>query len=275
MAGYWWRRLTMAGVVWSLLAGTAHAVPALQVGAPGAPGEGVYADYGSGPGEDDTAFTSGASIFVAGTFRNPNVVGLGGAHEGGADWSSFGVPDAFDGHGAILLVSVADGSLETAFDALRINGQSAFYGSANESYFGNRHDPLKDEVSDFLFFDIGDFALEQMVPDFVSEKSGNKMGAVMELLVSGYGDINWLHFDVLALETSRQGKHGFRTSIVSNPASHDVRMTPPDETVTVAEPATVSLLLGGLAGAWLALRCRRKLSSAALPEGVTQFPVEP
>ena len=155
MVGHWRLRLGLAAVFWSLLAGAAHAVPVLQVGAPGSLSEGVYADYGSWSGEDDTAFTSGTSIFVAAVFQNHKVLNLGGRYGSGADWSSFGLPDAFDGHGAVLLVSVADGSLESALGALRIDGQSAFYGSEDESFFRNGHAPVRDEVADFLFFDIG------------------------------------------------------------------------------------------------------------------------
>ena len=98
-----------------IIAVPAFAVPVLQVGAPGPPG--TYADYLpslTNPTETDTAITSGTILYLGGIYQQANVQNLGGKYTGGGgkDWSSVisGLPTIFDGHGAILLASVPEGS---------------------------------------------------------------------------------------------------------------------------------------------------------------------
>src|SRR5215217_1181570 len=177
----------------------AWAVPVLQVGAPGGFGEGTYANYQgstSDPTETNTAITSGGTLYVGGVYQNNNVLSLGGQFGTGNNWSSFGLPTVFNTHDAVLLVSVPDGTLASALASLTVNGGSAFYSNATQDFFGSSHDPVKAGVSDFLFFDIGDFSkIAGAVPDFATE-SGGAAGQIKTLTVAGFGSIPWAHFDV-------------------------------------------------------------------------------
>lgn len=247
------------------VSGAAHAAPVLQVGAPAGSGDaGAYADYGGGtdPTEDDTAFTSGGTIYVAGLYQSDNIASLGGQSGSGLNWSSFGLPNVFDSHRAVLLVSVPDGFLAAAQAFLTVGGIFAFHGSEDQSYFPDNHDPLKDAIADFLFFDIGDFAKSVKVPEFGQETLGNKLGEIKELLIAGFGDLAWVHFDAMALQTSTNGSTAVTTTLQNNPGSHDVTWKPgdgpgPDLRIDIPEPGTLMLLGAGLVGAALWLRRRR------------------
>ncbi len=252
------------------LAGNARSVPILQVGAPGASEEGTYADYQKAPtlpsAGEETALTSGNILYVGGLVGG-DTLHLGGGQYS-ADWtkakkdSSSTVPTAFDGHGAILVASVPEGTLDLA--SLKINGTSAFYRSATDSHFPNNHDPLKAKTSDFLFFDIGDFSRSTAVPDFDEETErsahGKGEGEIKTLTLSGMDSLAWIHFDVMALATDAKGK----TKVVFNPGSHDVSWHPASNvsapasiTVLVPETATVFLLGLGLLGLY-GYRLRRR-----------------
>ena len=229
-----------------------YAVPVLQVGAPGGAGEGTYADYNDPsppPVEEDTAITSGSSIYVAGVYQNNKVVNLGRQYGSGYDWSAFGLPSVFDGKGAILLVSVPNG----ASGSITINGNSAFYSDLVKSYFPDNHDPLKDAISDFLFFDIGNFVEnEGVVPDFASE-TGAADGQIKTLTIAVSG-FDWVHFDLMALETIEKGNNcntTIVTNLENNPGSHDVTWKKDDGGGgggDIPEPSTIILLGAGLFG---------------------------
>ncbi|MCP5159415.1 MAG: choice-of-anchor N protein [Gammaproteobacteria bacterium] len=234
---------------------SAYSVPVLQIGAPGGPGEGTYADYIANltnPTESDTAVTRGNTLYVAGVYQNNNVLSLGGQSGSGSDWSSIDSAYAvFDGKNAILLAALPDdGNADVVSNILKINGFNPFYTSDTlDGLFPNNHDPLKDGISDYLFFDIGDFAKNSdSVPNFATE-TGAADGEIKTLTLSGTTGLAWIHFDVLAIETSSQGPRIVST-IENNPGSKDVTWKEEDDggtpTGIIPEPATLVLLSLGL-----------------------------
>ena len=277
------------------MAATTYAVPTLQVGAPAGAGDsGAYADYQlflTNPTETDTARTSGNTIFVAGAF-GPKDLFIGGQYTDpanplitrkiapgtkGLDWTDFSdgktpFPSDFAGRGAILLASVPDGSSGSlTIDLVGFGDISPFFTSDDMSFFPNEHDPVKAEISDFLFFDIGSFAEIQAVPDFCESdelgcgSSGTGRGQIktVKFQLTGY---DWVHFDAMALVTYAQngGKSTkvittLNTDLDNNPGSHDVTWNyDGGGGGQVPEPGTILLLGSGLIG--LALYGRRKFN---------------
>ena len=249
------KNLLAAAVALAVIGG-AQAVPVLQVGAPD--GAGGYADYQASttnPSEDDTAITGGGTIYVGGVYQNNKVVNLGGQYNGGGNWSSLGLPSEFNGHGAVLVVSVPDGSLASV--GLKVDGQVAFYTSATLSdLFPNNHAPLKDEVSDFLFYDIGNFSkVAGAVPDFASE-TGAADGQIKTLALTDFGTLAWAHLDAMAIQTSETNKGEIVTTWENNPGSHDVtwKKNGNGGHEEVPEPGSLLLLGGGMLGLWATRR---------------------
>ena len=223
----------------------AMAVPGLQVGAP-CPDSSVcgdYADYvasSTDPTEKDTAITNGNTILFAGNWgsaNNTNTVKLGGQYDGslgtGDNYSNFvGLDPAnnpftdFDGiDGAIAVLAVPDGFLAEAM-SLTLGGNGVFYSSTTLSgLFPNNHDPLKDDVSDFVFINIGNFADTQLgMPNFPEDSvNANEKGEVKELTLGGVdAALAWIHFDVIALQTDLNNQSVLVTTWENNPGSKDV-----------------------------------------------------
>jgi len=248
------------------------AVPTLQVGVPN--GMGGYVPYTTVLNDEDTAFTSGNpfTIVVAGVRgQNENnlSLNLGGQYCEGTtcfnDWAAFGFPVNFNSHGALLLVSVPESAPDDLSNyngfTISIDGGSAitaFYFDTANNYFPNNHYPAQADVSHFLFFDIGSFGSSETVVDF-SNNSGNAIGEIKNITVGITGlSLDWVHFDLLALETDQRGGTGLVTTLANNPGSHDVTWNsdgggPPQ---AIPEPATMMLVGSGFVG--LGWRLRRK-----------------
>lgn len=260
--------LVSALLLWS---GQGWAVPVLQIGV--SDGVGGYVGYETIGADDDTAFTNGYKLLVAGAYQKDDILQLGGQYTGtyiGKDWSDFGLPEAFNTHGAVLIATVNNAEI-TGTSEIKVDGASHFFFSSTDSYYPNRHYPLNAEGSAFYFFDLGNFVRVQdfTVPNFETGDASSWAGEIKELIVSITG-FSSVHFDVMAVKTIGKfnNKSGLLTAFKStalenNPGSHDVTWKFEEgdggggqSYPVVPEPGTFILVGAGLVG--LALLRRKQ-----------------
>ena len=134
------------------------------------------------------------------------------------------------------------------------------------SFFPDKHDPVKAGVSDFLFFDIGDFSNAESVPNFVDE-TGGAAGQIKDIIFTvTAGSPAWLHFDAMALFVSETGgamNTKITTTLDNNPGSKDTTWknggppsSPPPAPEAVPEP--ISAVTGAMGLAVLGSLIRRR-----------------
>lgn len=244
------------------LATNTYAVPLLQIGAPGGPGEGSYADYETNllnPVETDTAVTSGSTLLVSGITEVNKLLSLGAD----TNWSQFNSNtenySKFDGYGTVLIATIE----ESWFSGLlQVDGADPFLTDSTLS-FPNNHDPIKDK--NYMYFDIGSFATSgadyEPIPNFVDESIGSKSGEIKELsLTIDPSFAGWIHFDVLSIaEYEGTGKSIESTfQLENNPGSKDVTWQSPEP---IPEPTAMLLYGAGLMGIGYLTRKKRERTS--------------
>ena len=202
------------------LGGTAFSTPTFQVYSPDA----FAGDYGE---DEDTWLVTESSfeLWVIGATATSLTdvtlcVSIPDGETGTITISGIGVDDP-------ILLTVAD-----TFDPLNpltsadvdVFGDSALDGYSDKTFLPesfNNHYPFKDNVSDFLIYDIGEFDDEYLVSDYNADDGGSieltgSLGEVKKFTVD-VTDFTWVHFDVYGLD-------GCDWTI--NPPSHDVTVVP-------------------------------------------------
>lgn len=233
--------------------GFALALPTLQTYIYGA----TAGDYG--PDEDTWWYTGTVpfTLYVVGAY-DPNMVSLTGVTllisvpQGETGTISFSTTDEIP----TLLTQIGEGSASETNPTAVANisiltsviGASGYSTINNPTFLPdglnlNNHYPLKDDVSDFIIFDLFDFGnVESNLYDYNADNGGSitqtsQSGEQKEYQVTVSG-FTWVHFDAYGLVTDQQGRRLVATW-ENNPGSHDA-------TFAVPEPSTLLLLGPGL-----------------------------
>lgn len=239
------RIIIVAAIMMTMTAGSAFAVPTLQVGIQDSYGN--YLPYGY-PDETALATSSPFNLAVGGVYNKNNPeINIGGKYNT-TDWSNFSLNFLNGATGAVLLVTVPEGSIPSL--AFTLPSGASYSAPAyianrtgsNNSGFPNNHFPVgADALFDYYYYDLNTAFLKTgVVPDFADSSQGSASGEVRtyELAISG---TTFAHFDLLAIVVDQNGNH-LSTTLANNPGSHDASYNP------VPEPGTMVLLGSGLVG---------------------------
>lgn len=123
-----------------------------------------------------------------------------------------------------------------------------------ETFNMNQHAPTKDDLSDFVLYDLGDFGnTDSNLKNYNAEDgtitTSTAVGEQREYLVS-IGGFSYVHFTVYGYDQVCRGNSQWK----QNPPSHDATWDPPVERPPVPEPATMLLFSFGMMGTGLLRR---------------------